>query len=149
MVLRTAGRASHPATVRGAGRMREGSPLGPLGVTSGFRNLLAPARAGRGNFLLPGRCSRELRAVKGRVRPQAAVGGTAPAALTARAPAGVVRPGCSLLARSGRVPLAGRADSPGLAPCQPGGSQKLAQGRSLNRLGHEGSAGSRTERARL
>lgn len=43
MVLRTAGRASHPATVRGAGRMRGGSPLG---VTSGFRNLLAPAPSG-------------------------------------------------------------------------------------------------------
>lgn len=84
MVLRTAGRASHPATVRGAGRMRGGSPLGarchvrfqePSGTG-------AERGAGTSSCRVAAAARRELS--RGSSVSPAGAGGTSPAALTAR-----------------------------------------------------------------
>lgn len=87
VVLRTAGRASHPATVRGAGRMRGGSRSGCSVSPQASGTFWHRRRAGRGNFLLPSLWSRSHGAVKGRWELAGSAGSPAPP--------GALCPGCA------------------------------------------------------
>lgn len=136
MVLRTAGRASHPATVRGAGACAGGPRSGCSVSRQASGTFWHRRRAGRGNFLLPSRWSRSQGAVKRRERLPGWCRWELAGSADSPAPPGVVPRLFPPPPEQPGTPCHGPwlPDSISLAaPWQRNWSQKL-RGQSLNRL---------------